>query len=144
MHKPVNLSEITFMVPPDGKTAALEQALSKEREALRTGDHVTKHQAQLNVTMLEEAIERSKTNDESRKRHHQELQAAREAKAAERQAADEAALKDRIRLQFFGGNPTASEEDFERLYPSLKDQHLTQQTDTALADARRRIARVAL
>jgi hypothetical protein len=64
-----------------------------------------------------------------------------DAKRAERQLVDDAALKDRVRIQFLG-QAGATTDDFERLFPQLRDEHLMRQSGEALAQARQRIGRL--
>jgi hypothetical protein len=138
-HKQVNLSEITFMVPPDRKTAVLKTALAKEREVARTGDHITKHQAQLNVEQLEAWIESSERNDAARLAREAEFKATRQAEAQreeERRQAASDVLDAKLKTTFLA-QPGATEADWLCNRDRLRDEHLTRQADEALARTRR-------
>jgi hypothetical protein len=129
---------------PHGQTSRIESMLQSEREALRgfaVGSSDAKA-ARTNIEALEAALERSRNGDAIRAQRQKELQAESDRKQAERQAEAEAQLKERIRLDFRSGNPSASDADFERLYPALKDQHLVRQSEEAHARARRSIGRI--
>lgn len=129
---------------PHGQTSRIESMLQSEREALRgfTAGSSDAKAARTNIEALEEALERSKNNDASREAHRKALQAESDRKRAEREADADAQLKERIRLDFRSGNPNASDDDFERLYPTLKDQHMLRQSESAIAQARRNIGRI--
>ena len=40
----------------------------------------------------------------------------------------ESELRERLRLSFFASNPNATEQDFERLYPQLRDNYMLDPT----------------
>jgi hypothetical protein len=47
-----------------------------------------------------------------------------------------------LRGQFFSNNPAASEADFDRLFPAMRDEHFRQQMAEAEAAMRAGIANV--
>lgn len=137
-HKPVDHAAITNMVPPSGQTQALRDALAQEREIARSGDAQAQHMAGLNVAKLETWIARSEANDAARATRERETKAANEASLAARRDADEAALRAQVHANFKAGNPLATDDDFRRLYPQLRDQYLVSRTQNAVAEAARR------
>ena len=71
-------------------------------------------------------------------------QAAEDARRQEREAIAAEDLKASIRADFFAGNPTASDADFERNYQAMKDDQMRRQADQARHDTRRLIERALL
>lgn len=61
--------------------------------------------------------------------------AAQETKELERQKEAEARTREELRMKFLR-NPSATEEDFERLYPQLRDEHLMREAEQAESQAR--------
>lgn len=143
----VDLNRLTFNVPQHRRTQTLRDALANERATLQAATEPwDRSRAEQNIAKLEGWVEASVANDAARANRE-----AREAaqKSAERQANEErrqkadAELKARLRTEFMAGNPLATDADFERLYPSLRDQHLTRQA-TAAIDRMRESGRYAL
>jgi len=110
----------------------------------------TSFAAEREATEAEEAreqVERVRANDEARQRRldaeakaKREAEEARQAEEAKRREVALAEMKQRARSVFMA-NPAASEEDFERLWPQLRDQTLVDETrkaDAALRAALRR------
>jgi len=125
------------------RTPELKAMLQTEQQVARSSpaDSYNEHVAAANVADLEGLIALSEKNDRAREEGAAERAAASEAKRQARQAADDAALKDRLRIQFLG-QPGAREQDFERLYPRLRDEHLMRQSGEAMAQARSRLGRI--
>lgn len=125
------------------RTSQLKAMLQTEREVARSSprDSYDERVATSNTEDLEALIARSEANDQARERQAAERQAVANAKSAERKAIDDARLKETIRARFMG-QPGATEEDFERLYPTLRDQHLLRQSGEAMAQARSRLGRI--
>jgi hypothetical protein len=78
-----------------------------------------------------EAAERARHNAEARARIEGNIEAARDAKReqtereqAARHESDEQQLRGLLRAQLRAGNPSASNEDFERIYPQLRDEYM--------------------
>jgi hypothetical protein len=70
----------------------------------------------------------NKRRAEARER---ELEAERQAKIAEGRAKAEADLREQLHADFMGANPSASEADFSRLFPALRDEHLLREATEA-------------
>jgi hypothetical protein len=117
--------------------------LEEERKVYRSlpRDSYDERIVAANITDLEQLLGYAERNEEARAQQEQERQDAQAAKMHERRAADDAALKAELHTKFFGANPTASEEDFERLLPSLRDEHLLERSRTAMEKTRASIGR---
>jgi len=122
------------------RTSQLRDLLQTEREVARSSraDSYNERVASSNISDLEALITLSEKNDQARERQAAQRQAAAAAKHAERQAIDDAALKAHLRTQFLG-QAGATDADFDRLYPRLKDEHLMRQSGEAMMQARRRV-----
>jgi hypothetical protein len=90
-----------------------------------------------------EAAERARHNAEARARIEGNIEAARDAKReqtereqAARRESDEQQLHGLLRAQFRAGNPSGSNEDFERIYPLLRDEHMRRRMAESDAAAR--------
>ena len=138
-HTRINDATTAFITGPQ-RTANLRAMLETEREVVRSSprDSYNERVAADNVADLEGLIVRSEENDRIREQGEAERSASAIAKRAERQDADEAALKAQLRTQFLG-QPGATADDFERLYPRLRDEHMVRQSHEALASAKSRI-----
>lgn len=126
------------------RTAKIRELLESERTVHRSASRGSYDEsiAARNIADLEVALQQSEQNDRARDELHRRLEAERTDKAHERRAADDAALTAELRVQFFGVNPSATEEDFERLLPNLRDEHMVERSRTALATTRARIGRI--
>jgi hypothetical protein len=126
------------------RVADLKARLEAERKVHRESplNSYNRNIAERNIADLEPLLEQAEANEAARAQNARERQAEQDAKTAARQEADEAALRETVRLQFFAGNPTATAADFDRLYPSLKDQHLIDQARDALARTKASIGRL--
>lgn len=87
---------------------------------------------ELNNEENEKLAENQRQNEIVRQARIANAQKAKDAENAEREqerlAADEE-LKRRLRDSFLVSNPSATDEDFERLYPDLRDAHLIRSTE---------------
>ena len=125
------------------RTEAIEQLLAAERRVART-EPAGSYNARIadgNVADLERALEQSRRNDAARAdleaRIDHQRQEERQRVDARRQASEDA-LKATLRSQFLAANLSATDADFERLYPRLRDEHLLAERDAA--EARQRAA----
>jgi hypothetical protein len=113
------------------------RALAHYRRVWGTEPVVTDYGSETSRRSQEEEIDRrmDTARREVRLRHEREtaLQAAQQAKRDERQAADEAALTAQLRTEFFAANASATDADFQRLLPQLRDQHMVRQMDAEAA-----------
>jgi hypothetical protein len=125
------------------RTDRIKAALAEERKVLQASpkDSYNATVATYNIEDLEMALERAEVSDQARAERQRERQAAKEANLREAQARDEAALRDRIRSDFMS-QPGATEGDFERLFPQLRDQYLMEQSGKVMTEAQRRIGSV--
>lgn len=74
--------------------------------------------------------ENKRQNEVARQQRLEREQKAKDTKTSEREAERSKAedkLKADLRRYFMSANSSASDEDFERLYPSLRDEHLKNQ-----------------
>lgn len=136
----INTRQMDFGAGP-ARVENIRAALDEQRTAYRqapAGSH-DEDAAGRNVRDLEALFERATENERIRVRQEGERTAADDARDRDRKAADAAALKEQVHLNFKVGNPTASDEDFERLFPTLRDEHLIQQSRDAINQARQRI-----
>lgn len=125
------------------RTAELRRMLKAEQQVVRDAPRDTYNEriATANATDLEGLIARSEANDRAREQGAAERQAAAAAKHAERQASDDSKLKETIRSEFMA-QVGVTEGDFERLFPTLRDQYLMKQAGEAMAQARSRLGRI--
>jgi len=143
MYHPRITEATTAFISGPQRTSHLKAMLQTEREVVRASprDSYNERVAASNVTDLEGLIGQSEANDLARERAATERAAAADVKRAERQAADDATLKETIRSEFMAQSG-ATGADFDRLYPTLRDQHLVCQSGEALATARQRVGRL--
>lgn len=122
MYHPRITEATTAFISGPQRTSHLKAMLQTEREVVRASprDSYDERVAGANVDDLQALIEMSEANDLARERAATARTAAADAKRAERQAVDDATLKDRLRTQFLG-QAGATDDDFERLYPQLRD-----------------------
>lgn len=97
-------------------------------EAMQT---LQRHGAEVEAERRAEQAEQERLNAEARVRLDADIEARAAARRegyaredAERRERAEQALRATIRTSFFASNPSASEEDFQRLYSQLRDEHL--------------------
>ena len=67
---------------------------------------------------------RAEENTRLGQQREERLEAERQARIAATRAAADAELTARLRGEFFASNPSASESDYQRLLPKLKDEAL--------------------
>ncbi len=70
------------------------------------------------------------------KRERDEKRAAGERAAREHAASEEARFKDFLCASYLGANPAASAEDFERVYPALRDDYQRREMERRIAAER--------
>ncbi len=137
----IDINRLHFTTVPDRRVAEIEAALSQQRANRRTAPSgsIDEDAATRNIVDLEGALERAETNLKAHNNHMAKLEAARQAERDEtekrRQAADDQ-LKAQAKSTFLASNRTASEDDFERLWPAIRDQQLMDQRHDAIAAAR--------
>ena len=102
-------------------------------------DDLDRGTAERNIADLETTLERANTNLAAHTAHLAKLEAKlvaeREETEKRRQAADDQ-LKAQEKSTFLASNRTASEDDFERLWPAIRDQMMIDQRNDAIAAAR--------
>lgn len=141
-HPRITDATTAYLIGPQ-RTSELKAMLESEQQVFRTSprDSYDERVADSNIADLKRLIVLSAANDLARERAASARTAADDAKRSERQAADDAALKATIRTEFMG-QAGVTDADFDRLYPTLRDQHLIRQSGEALAIARQRIGRL--
>lgn len=87
---------------------------------------------ELNNEETEKLAENQRQNESVRQARIANEQEVKDAEKAEREqerlAADDE-LKRRLRDSFVANNPSATDEDFDRLYSELRDAHLIRSTE---------------
>jgi len=130
-----------FSTIPDKRVTEIEAALSQQRANRRTAPSgsIDEDAATRNIVDLEGALEQANVNLAAHNNHMSRLEAARVAERdeaeARRQAADDQ-LKAQEKSTFLASNRTASEDDFERLWPAIRDQMMIDQRNDAIDAAR--------
>jgi len=124
-----------------GKTN--EQIFEDARESLERRNAELQQQAEV------EQAERDRLNAAARTRIDADIEsrriAERDRRAGEdeaRRAADERQLRGVMHAHFFLNNPAASEADFDRLFPAMRDEHFRRQMAKAEGAMRAGIANV--
>ncbi len=136
----IDTNRMFFSTIPDRRVEEVEAALSEQRANRRTAiDDIDRGTVERNIDDLELALEQANVNLKAHDAHMAKLAAARVAERDEtekrRQAADDQ-LKAQAKSTFLASNRTASEADFERLWPAIRDQQLVDQRNDAIAAAR--------
>jgi len=136
----IDVNRLNFTTIPDKRVAEIEAALSQQWANRRTAtDDIDRGTVERNIVDLEGALEQANVNLAAHTAHMAKLEAARvaerEATEQRRQAADDQ-LKAQEKSTFLASNRTASEDDFERLWPAIRDQQLMDQRNDAIAAAR--------
>jgi len=137
----ISIGQMYFTTVPDQRVADVTAALDQQRANRRTAPSgsIDEDTATRNIVDLEGALERANVNLRAHTNHMAKLEgeraAQRDATEQRRQAADDQ-LKAREKSTFMASNPTASEADFERLWPAIRDQMLIDQRGDAIAAAR--------
>lgn len=75
-------------------------------------------------------VPRNKAAEEYAENLLNEIEAEKRAQAERDRLEADAQLKNQIRERFLNANAAASEQDFERLYPQLRDRHLIEPVGT--------------
>ncbi len=70
------------------------------------------------------AGDRQRENDRLRAEYLEGLETARVAKITEGRVKAEGELREKLQTDFMLSNPSASESDFERVFPRMRDEHL--------------------
>ena len=137
----ISIGQMYFSTIPDKRVTEIEAALSQQRANRRTAPSgsIDEDAATRNIVDLETALEQANVNLQAHTNHMAKLEAERnsqkEATEQRRQAADDQ-LKAREKSTFMASNPTASEDDFERLWPAIRDQMMIDQRNDAIDAAR--------
>ena len=137
----ISIGQMYFSTIPDKRVTEIEAALSQQRANRRTAPSgsIDEDAATRNIVDLEGALEQANVNLAAHNNHMSRLEAARVAERdeaeARRQAADDQ-LKAQEKSTFLASNRTASEDDFERLWPAIRDQMMIDQRNDAIAAAR--------
>ncbi len=136
----IDPTKMDFGWNPDQRVPKITEALNEQRANLRAAtDRHNIDVATRNVADLETAIERANVNLKAHNNHMAKLEAEetmqRDEAEKRRQAADDQ-LKAREKSTFLASNRTASEDDFERLWPAIRDQMMIDQRNDAIAAAR--------
>ncbi len=136
----IDVNRLFFSTIPDRRVEEVEAALSQQRENRRTAiDDIDRGTVERNVVDLELALEQANVNLKAHDAHMAKLAAERSSQLDEaekrRQAADDQ-LKAQAKSTFLASNRTASDADFERLWPAIRDQQLIDQRNDAIAAAR--------
>ena len=136
----IDINRTHFTTVPDRRVAEIEAALSQQRANRRTAtDDIDRGTVERNIDDLELALEQANVNLAAHTAHLARLEAARVAERDETEKRRQAAgdqLKAREKSTFMASNPTASEDDFERLWPAIRDQMMIDQRNDAIAAAR--------
>ncbi len=137
----LDINRLHFTTVPDRRVTDVGAALDAERAHLRAAPagSIDADTARRNVDDLEGVLERANTNLAAHTAHMAKLDGERVAERDEaerrRQAADDE-VKAREKSTFLASNRTASEDDFERLWPAIRDQMMIDQRNDAIAAAR--------
>jgi hypothetical protein len=137
----IDINRLHFTTVPDRRVTEISAALDAERAHLRAAPagSIDADTARRNVDDLEGVLERANVNLQAHTAHMGKLEAERTAQRDEaekrRQAADDE-VKAREKSTFLASNRTASEDDFERLWPAIRDQMMIDQRNDAIAAAR--------
>ncbi len=137
----IDIDRLHFTTVPGRRVAEIEAALSQQRASRRTAPSgsIDADIVARNIVDLEGELELAEANLQAHTAHLARLEAARVAERDEtekrRQAADDQ-MKAQAKSTFLASNRTASEDDFERLWPAIRDQQLMDQRDGAIAAAR--------
>ena len=136
----ISIGQTHFTTVPDRRVAEIEAALSQQRANRRTAtDDIDRGTVERNIDDLELALEQANVNLAAHTAHLARLEAARVAERdeaeARRQAADDQ-LKAQEKSTFLASNRTASEDDFERLWPAIRDQMMIDRRGDAIAAAK--------
>jgi len=137
----IDINRLHFTTVPAQRVTAISAALDAQRANRRTAPSgsIDEDAATRNIVDLEGALEQANVNLAAHNNHMSRLEAARVAERdeaeARRQAADDQ-LKAQEKSTFLASNRTASEDDFERLWPAIRDQMMIDQRNDAIAAAR--------
>jgi hypothetical protein len=129
----------------ESRTDELRAWLDEERSLLNSdvSSPLTKSIASANVNKLSAALRSSELNDKARERmaaaeeerSRKEAEVVRKRNEARRKQARDSEYRE-LRQSFLGNNPGADEEDFERVYPGMRDDLMRQRAITAEERAR--------
>ena len=137
----IDINRMHFTTVPDRRVTDISTALAEQRAYLRTAPagSIDADTARRNIEDLQVALEQANVNLQAHSAHMARLEAEetmqRDEAEKRRQAADDQ-LKAREKSTFMASNPTASEDDFERLWPAIRDQMMIDQRNDAIAAAR--------
>ncbi len=136
----IDTNRLHFTTIPDQRVTDISAALDAQRATRRTAtDDIDRGTVERNIADLEIALEQANVNLKAHDAHMAKLAAERSSQLDEaekrRQAADDQ-LKAQAKSTFLASNRTASEDDFERLWPAIRDQQLVDQRNDAIVAAR--------
>jgi len=139
-HERLNVARSDTFGHGPARVANIKAALDEERRVHRTSSTGSYDEtvAANNIADLEPILEMAEANEEVRVKHAKEREAKQAALSATRRDEAEARLRDELRTSFLS-KAGATEQDFDRLYPQLRDAHLLRQDDDARAESRRRV-----
>ncbi len=132
----IDTNRTHFTTIPDQRVTEITTALDAQRANRRTAtDDIDRGTVERNIVDLETALERANVNLAAHNAHMAKLEAERTAQRDEaekrRQAADDQ-LKAQAKSTFLASNRTASEDDFDRLWPGMRDQLMIDQRNDAI------------
>ena len=137
----IDPTRMDFGWNPDQRVSKITAALDAQRSYLRAAPagSIDEDAAERNIVDLEGALEQANVNLAAHNNHMAKLEAEetmqRDEAEKRRQAADDQ-LKAREKSTFLASNRTASEDDFERLWPAIRDQMMIDQRNDAIDAAR--------
>lgn len=121
------------------RIATVKHQIETQQAILDDASRAREHRAATleieRLTKVLQAAERDQSAYDARERKRKADEAA---KSDAHRADAEKALRDDLRMRFFAGNPAATEDDFERLYPGLRDAELVRRSEDARERARSR------
>ncbi len=132
----ISIGQMHFTTVPDQRVADVTAELDRQRANRRTAtDERERGTAERNIADLETALERANVNLKAHSNHMAKLEAERTAQRDEaekrRQAADDQ-MKAQAKSTFLASNRTASEDDFDRVWPGMRDQMMIDQRNDAI------------
>src|SRR5947209_3545762 len=113
-----------------------------EEQIKRMNEKFSKRAAEVRAGQQVKHEDYAKENEKARRAWQAKLAADRqrieemnEASERARQQREEVNLRSHLHAAFMSSNPAASESDFERLYPMMRDEHFKQQTSVNAGQA---------
>ena len=142
-HTRIDVQRLFLPTGPE-RVGILEQKLDAERRVYRESppDSYNHSTASRNIDDLEAALEQAERNELARAKNAAARQAERDAeqdKVEPRRQQEAAQLKEDLRLRYRVADRTATDEDFEKAYPSLLEDYRREKMAED-EEARRRMA----